>query len=371
MIFRCSRVCGSMKYFSRFWRNVRMSNNLVQVRNRNAAVSTKLTCYTSLEHCNLTWVSSPTITIPCKSSGKPSSKSLARLFEVLFCERYGTPVRFGLFADDGGKDGRLVQRENDIRAAATCFAIVILFCLAWSPYACVALISTFGRPDLISPYVNCLPALFAKASAVYNPFIYALMNDRFRKVVLTMVGCGEKRRWDPQERYRRSPSPAYPHSQGSKRARSSSTMSVSMSLLSTSATTPTGTQPLFKRSSFDESQEDNEAMNHTGDATEREKRGSLLMTSDLSVVHEKGESSAMAAEAEDVFPIHDWITTRIADYRSGYSRDAVLEAPTPNYRAARDNITLAWHIALCTILLFMEPGLWHLLVNISGIVALI
>nr|QYF06627.1 rhabdomeric opsin [Dactylobiotus sp.] len=82
--------------------------------------------------------------------------------------------------------------ENDIRAAATCAVIVLLFCLAWLPYATVALLGTFGRSDLVTPYASSLPALFAKSSAVYNPIVYAVMNQRFRNALRNMFGLGER-----------------------------------------------------------------------------------------------------------------------------------------------------------------------------------
>jgi hypothetical protein len=54
------------------------------------------------------------------------------------------------------------------------------FLLAWSPYACVSFISAFGNPQLISPLLATLPALFAKSQVIWNPIIYVAFNKNFR-----------------------------------------------------------------------------------------------------------------------------------------------------------------------------------------------
>ncbi|GAU92194.1 hypothetical protein RvY_04307 [Ramazzottius varieornatus] len=73
---------------------------------------------------------------------------------------------------------RQVIQDNDVKAATTCAIIVVLFVLAWGPYTVVALIGIWGDQSLVTPYSNALPVLFCKTSAVYNPVVYALMNER-------------------------------------------------------------------------------------------------------------------------------------------------------------------------------------------------
>lgn len=70
--------------------------------------------------------------------------------------------------------------------------ITLLFCFSWLPYACIALLSTFGQSDLVTPYVTTLPGLFAKTSVIYNPIVYAIMNDRFRNEILCLVRLRKK-----------------------------------------------------------------------------------------------------------------------------------------------------------------------------------
>nr|QYF06622.1 rhabdomeric opsin [Paramacrobiotus areolatus] len=88
--------------------------------------------------------------------------------------------------------GSPTSRRTDVKAAVICAVIIALFCLAWFPYACLALISTFGRPDLVNPYINALPSFFSKSSVIYNPLVHSLMNRRFRTKLLEMFRCGRQ-----------------------------------------------------------------------------------------------------------------------------------------------------------------------------------
>nr|QYF06625.1 rhabdomeric opsin [Paramacrobiotus richtersi] len=158
-------------------------------------------------------------------------------------------------SEPGSERTPLPTPASEVKAATTCAVIVGLFCLAWTPYALVALISTFGRPDLVSPYVNSLPALFAKASAVYNPIVYALMNERFRRAVLVMLRLRR-----PSSRHRFPGSVPPIHSAQQRKSRLLSTTSTTFSTTSTTfctPTSPTGIAPTgLQRSSIDEGQEE-------------------------------------------------------------------------------------------------------------------
>jgi hypothetical protein len=51
------------------------------------------------------------------------------------------------------------------------FTIILCFLVAWTPYALISLVGQFGPPGLLSPLHTSLPAIFAKASAIYNPIV--------------------------------------------------------------------------------------------------------------------------------------------------------------------------------------------------------
>ena len=64
---------------------------------------------------------------------------------------------------------------------------VAAFILSWSPYCLVSLVSIFTGDNLLSPGEAEVPELMAKASVIYNPFVYTFMNRRFRKTSWKIV----------------------------------------------------------------------------------------------------------------------------------------------------------------------------------------
>lgn len=52
------------------------------------------------------------------------------------------------------------------------------YMLCWMPYGVVAMMATFGPPNIISPVASVVPSLLAKSSTVINPLIYILMNKQ-------------------------------------------------------------------------------------------------------------------------------------------------------------------------------------------------
>nr|CCP46948.1 Ek arthropsin [Euperipatoides kanangrensis] len=93
------------------------------------------------------------------------------------------------FPQDRIKKRSNKKLNNDIQAAKIAFVIIILFCLSWIPYAIITLIGQFGNKTLITPWVSTLPAVFAKASTMYNPLVYAISNPYFRKALIKQLPC--------------------------------------------------------------------------------------------------------------------------------------------------------------------------------------
>ncbi|KAK2519943.1 melanopsin [Columba guinea] len=79
--------------------------------------------------------------------------------------------------------------KNEWKLAKIAFVVIIVFVLSWSPYACVTLIAWAGRGNALTPYSKSVPAVIAKASAVYNPIIYAIIHPRYRKTIHNAVPC--------------------------------------------------------------------------------------------------------------------------------------------------------------------------------------
>ncbi|XP_065324651.1 rhodopsin-like [Gordionus sp. m RMFG-2023] len=81
----------------------------------------------------------------------------------------------------------------DIKIAKMALYLLFGFLVAWGPYASLFVISLIGKTPIITPIVTLFPAMFAKTSALYNPFIYALSYQKYKKALLRKFGytwCG-------------------------------------------------------------------------------------------------------------------------------------------------------------------------------------
>ncbi|XP_068559619.1 opsin 4xb [Cebidichthys violaceus] len=97
-------------------------------------------------------------------------------------ERLGTQVR---------KSTLIKQKsmKSEWKLAKIAFVVIVVYVLSWSPYACVTLISWAGHADILSPYSKAVPAIIAKASAIYNPFIYAIIHNKYRRTLADKFPC--------------------------------------------------------------------------------------------------------------------------------------------------------------------------------------
>jgi hypothetical protein len=66
--------------------------------------------------------------------------------------------------------------------------LLVVFLISWTPYAFVVFWRICGFEEL--PLVaTALPAIFAKSSSVWNPFLYAFTNTQFRKALAEHIPC--------------------------------------------------------------------------------------------------------------------------------------------------------------------------------------
>ncbi|XP_034727015.1 opsin 4xb [Etheostoma cragini] len=97
-------------------------------------------------------------------------------------ERLGTQVR----------KSTLIQHKSmksEWKMAKISFVVIVVYVLSWSPYACVAMISWAGHANILSPYSKAVPAIIAKASAIYNPIIYAIIHNKYRTTLAEKFPC--------------------------------------------------------------------------------------------------------------------------------------------------------------------------------------
>ncbi|XP_070759867.1 opsin 4xb [Enoplosus armatus] len=97
-------------------------------------------------------------------------------------ERLGTQVR----------KSTLIQQKSirsEWKLAKIAFVVIVVYVLSWSPYACVTMISWSGHANILSPYSKAVPAIIAKASTIYNPFIYAIIHNKYRMTLAEKFPC--------------------------------------------------------------------------------------------------------------------------------------------------------------------------------------
>ncbi|XP_066304356.1 melanopsin [Branchiostoma lanceolatum] len=104
-------------------------------------------------------------------------------------KQFGKAVKEMAHEDVKNKAQQERQRKNEIKTAKISFIVITLFISAWTPYAVVAALGTLGYQHLVTPYLQSIPAVFAKSSAVYNPIVYAITHPKFRAAVKKHIPC--------------------------------------------------------------------------------------------------------------------------------------------------------------------------------------
>ncbi|XP_072528031.1 opsin 4xb [Salminus brasiliensis] len=77
--------------------------------------------------------------------------------------------------------------RTEWKLAKIAAVVIAVYVLSWAPYACVTLIAWAGYAHLLNPYSKTVPAVIAKASAIYNPFIYAIIHSKYRATLAAKV----------------------------------------------------------------------------------------------------------------------------------------------------------------------------------------
>ncbi|KAG7280755.1 hypothetical protein CRUP_037685 [Coryphaenoides rupestris] len=80
-------------------------------------------------------------------------------------------------------------RTGNIQAAILklSVAVCIGFFLAWSPYALVSMLVTYGHVESMPPMAFAVPAIFAKSSTLYNPLVYLLLKPNYRHLLVEHI----------------------------------------------------------------------------------------------------------------------------------------------------------------------------------------
>ncbi|CAM9100699.1 unnamed protein product, partial [Lampetra planeri] len=86
---------------------------------------------------------------------------------------------------EGTRDSakRYHKMRSEWKMAKIALIVILLFVISWAPYSCAALTAFAGYADLLTPYMNSVPAVIAKASAIHNPIIYAITHPKYRSAL--------------------------------------------------------------------------------------------------------------------------------------------------------------------------------------------
>nr|QYF06611.1 rhabdomeric opsin [Macrobiotus shonaicus] len=71
--------------------------------------------------------------------------------------------------DKNKANEELKSHKKEVKTAKIAAIIIGCWCVAWTPYAIVALLGIGTDGSYLTPIASQLPALFAKTAAVYNP----------------------------------------------------------------------------------------------------------------------------------------------------------------------------------------------------------
>ncbi|XP_045882086.1 melanopsin isoform X1 [Meles meles] len=92
--------------------------------------------------------------------------------------------------EGGVRSPRQQQRlQREWKMAKIELLVILLFVLSWAPYSTVALTAFAGYAHVLTPYMNTVPAVIAKASAIHNPIIYAITHPKYRMAIAQHLPC--------------------------------------------------------------------------------------------------------------------------------------------------------------------------------------
>ncbi|MEE6518682.1 hypothetical protein FKM82_029820 [Ascaphus truei] len=81
------------------------------------------------------------------------------------------------------------KMKNEWKMAKIALIVILLYVISWSPYSTVALVAFAGYANVLTPYMNSVPAVIAKASAIHNPIIYAITHPKYRMAIAKYIPC--------------------------------------------------------------------------------------------------------------------------------------------------------------------------------------
>ncbi|XP_077093287.1 melanopsin-A [Siphateles boraxobius] len=119
------------------------------------------------------------------------------LIVIIYCYFFifrsirSTNEAVGKINGDNKRDSikRFQRLKNEWKMAKIALIVILMYVISWSPYSTVALTAFAGYADMLTPYMNSVPAVIAKASAIHNPIIYAITHPKYRLAIAKYIPC--------------------------------------------------------------------------------------------------------------------------------------------------------------------------------------
>ncbi|XDV50202.1 hypothetical protein PO909_019303 [Leuciscus waleckii] len=119
------------------------------------------------------------------------------LIVIIYCYFFifrsirSTNEAVGKMNGDNKRDSikRFQRLKNEWKMAKIALIVILMYVISWSPYSTVALTAFAGYADMLTPYMNSVPAVIAKASAIHNPIIYAITHPKYRLAIAKYIPC--------------------------------------------------------------------------------------------------------------------------------------------------------------------------------------
>ncbi|XP_045188392.2 visual pigment-like receptor peropsin [Mercenaria mercenaria] len=88
-----------------------------------------------------------------------------------------------------------IQTRKEMLLLKLSIAFVSAFLISWTPYTIVSFYIAYARPDHLDPLLSRSAALVAKSQVLWNPVLYIIIVDGFRRKIFDMLPC--KKRNEP------------------------------------------------------------------------------------------------------------------------------------------------------------------------------
>ncbi|XP_034756514.1 opsin 8, group member b [Etheostoma cragini] len=109
---------------------------------------------------------------------------------IIICCYFGIAIKLYLAYHKSTNSKRVLNIVKLQRRLLMVAVLVSLgFIVSWAPYGIVSLWSLFSDSSTIPPEVSLLPCMFAKGSTAYNPLIYYIFSQGFKREVKQLCWC--------------------------------------------------------------------------------------------------------------------------------------------------------------------------------------